>query len=197
MGIYDVHATDLIEVVAQDLKSQGIQQPDWAEFVKSGRHRERAPQRRDWFYVRMASILFRAYKEGSIGTNSLRTYYGGKRNRGVKPHHFSRASGKVIRVCMQELEKQGLLKKERAGRTISGKGTSYLTKMSKEAKTLAETNAKRIKEKPIDIQREETAKPERKDAGKKGGKPEAGKQEKTKGGKKQPKNKKKSAGGKK
>ncbi len=132
MGIYDVPATELIEAIAQDLKTQGIEEPAWTEFVKSGSHRERAPQRRDWFYVRMASILYRAYKDGTIGTNRLRTYYGGKRNRGVKPHHFSKASGKVIRTCLQELEKKGLLKKEKAGRALSGKGQSFLIAKAKE-----------------------------------------------------------------
>jgi len=138
LAVYDIPATELIEAVAADLKKQ-VKQPEWADFVKSGRHCERAPHRRDWFYVRMASVLYRVYREGHLGTNRLRTYYGGRRNRGVKPHHFYRASGKVIRVCLQELEKLGFVKKEKGGRSISGKGESYLNAKAKEiGKELAE-----------------------------------------------------------
>jgi small subunit ribosomal protein S19e len=145
MAILDVPATELIEAVAADLKKQ-VKQPEWTGFVKSGRHRERAPHRHDWFYVRMASVLYRVYREGRVGTNRLRTYYGGRRNRGVKPHHFSRASGKVIRLCLQELEKAGLLKKEKSGRVISGKGESYLNAKAKELKRSLEEKALREKE---------------------------------------------------
>ena len=131
MGIYDVPATELIDAVAQDLKGK-VKQPEWADFVKSGMSRERAPHRRDWFYVRMASVLYRIYKSDGLGTNRLRTYYGGRKNNGVGKHHVYKASGKVIRVCLQELEKQGLLKKEKAGRFLTGMGKSYLNTKAKE-----------------------------------------------------------------
>ena len=145
MGINDIPATELIEAVAQDLKGK-IQEPNWIDFVKSGRHRERAPHRRDWFYVRMASILYRINKNGILGTNRLRSYYGGRKNRGVRPHKFFKASGKIIRVCLQELEKEGLIKKEKAGRNISNKGKSYLNAKAKEVgKTLAEKPKQEVK----------------------------------------------------
>jgi len=88
LGIQDVVADYLIEETAQKLKEE-ITQPDWVRFVKTGVHNERAPQREDWFYVRMGSILYRAHKWGVLGTESLRTYYGGRRNKGVKrEHHY-------------------------------------------------------------------------------------------------------------
>jgi small subunit ribosomal protein S19e len=143
LAIFDVPAAELIEAVAADLKKR-VKQPEWIEFVKSGRHRERAPHRRDWFFVRMASILYRAYKDGGVGTNRLRTYYGGRKNRGVKPHRFFRASGKVIRLCLQELEKQGFLSKGRRGRVVSGSGESYLHAKALEVKKRVEEKAKRV-----------------------------------------------------
>jgi len=135
MGIHDVPATELIEAVAADLKQQ-VKQPEWIDFVKTGRHRERAPQRRDWFHVRMASILYRIYNDGRVGTNRLRTYYGGRKSRGTAPHKFFKASGKVIRVCLQELEKLGYLEKEKKGRKVTGKGESYLNAKAKETGTV-------------------------------------------------------------
>ncbi|MCX6802980.1 MAG: 40S ribosomal protein S19 [Candidatus Diapherotrites archaeon] len=131
MGIHDVPAEYLIEETAKKLGEE-IKQPEWMQFVKTGVHSERAPQRQDWFYVRMASILYRAFKWGNIGTESLRTYYGGRKNRGVKREHHYKASGKVIRVCVQNLEKAGYLEKAKTkGRKASVKGFQLLNAMSK------------------------------------------------------------------
>ncbi len=138
MGIYDVQATFLIEEAAKKL-GQEIEQPKFVEYAKTGAHRERAPSREDWFSVRLASILYRTYKSGVVGTERLRTYYGGKKNRGVKPEHQYKASGKVIRVCLQKLEEKGYLEKAKPkGRKITAKGTKFLNEVSK----IAEQNFK-------------------------------------------------------
>ena len=143
MGIQDVPAGQLIDAVSEDLKTR-IKEPEFVRFVKSGAHRERAPQRADWFYVRAASVLYRIYKNGNLGTEALRSYYGGRRNRGVKPEEKRKASGKIIRVCLQELEKQGLLKKEKKGRSISGKGEKLLYEKAKALeKVVMEENRKK------------------------------------------------------
>ena len=56
--VYDVPAEQLILKTAQKLKENDkIVPPDWAEFVKTGRHTERAPSQDDWWYTRAASIL--------------------------------------------------------------------------------------------------------------------------------------------
>ncbi len=131
MGIHDVPAEYLIEETAKKLSEQ-IENPVWADYVKTGVHNERAPQRKDWFYVRMASIMYRAFKWGSIGTEALRTYYGGRRNRGVKREHQYKASGKVIRTAVQSLEKAGYLERAQPkGRKVSVKGFKLLNEMAK------------------------------------------------------------------
>lgn len=151
MGIQDVPADYLIEETAQKLKEE-VTQPEWMQYVKTGVHSERAPQREDWFYVRMGSILYRAHKWGILGTESLRTYYGGRRNNGVKKEHHYKASGKVIRTCVQELEKAGYLEKAKPkGRKLSVKGFRLLNAMSKvaekamtEGKYLNKPKAKKV-----------------------------------------------------
>ncbi|MEI7960876.1 MAG: 40S ribosomal protein S19 [archaeon] len=131
MGITDVPAEYLIEETSKKLGEE-IKKPEWADYVKTGMHNERAPQRMDWFFVRMASILYRANKWGVIGTEALRTYYGGRRNRGLKKEHHYKASGKVIRTAVQSLEKAGYLEKAKPkGRKISVKGFRLLNEMSK------------------------------------------------------------------
>ena len=131
MGIYDVPAAYLIEETATKLKTE-VKEPEFVKYVKSGVHKERAPQREDWFYVRMASILYRAYKWNVIGTEKLRSYYGGKKNRGVKEEHQYKASGKVIRTAVQKLEEVGYLERAQPkGRKLTGKAQKLLNDNSK------------------------------------------------------------------
>ncbi|MBI2597699.1 MAG: 30S ribosomal protein S19e [Candidatus Diapherotrites archaeon] len=133
MEIFDVNASELIKEIAGDFK-QRLKQPEWSKWVKSGTHVERAPQNREWWFERTASVLYRVFKDGPVGTGSLRTYYGGRKNRGVRPQHKRMAGGKIIRTCLQSLEKEGLIKKGKTGREITPKGQSYLGKMAKEVK---------------------------------------------------------------
>lgn len=131
LGIYDVPAKHLIEEAAGKLKTE-ITQPEFVGFVKTGMHKERAPQREDWFYVRMGSILYRAYKWNVLGTERLRTYYGGRKRKGLKTEHHYKASGKVIRSAVQKLEEAGYLEKAKPkGRKLTGKGQKLLNEMSK------------------------------------------------------------------
>jgi small subunit ribosomal protein S19e len=133
LGIYDVPATYVIEEAAEKLKGE-ITQPEFVPYVKTGVQAEKAPAREDWFYVRMGSILYRAYKWGSIGTEQLRSYYGGRKNRGVKREHHYKASGKIIRSAVQALEKAGYLEKAKPkGRKVTVKGFKFLNEASKVA----------------------------------------------------------------
>ncbi|VVB99390.1 30S ribosomal protein S19e [uncultured archaeon] len=130
MGVYDVPAAMLIGELAKELKEK-IKQPAFALYVKTGINRERAPNSPDWYFTRAASILYRVYKEGELGTGSLRSHYGGRKNRGVRPEHKYKASGKIIRSALQALEKEGLVKKGKKGRVITQKGEKLLFEKSK------------------------------------------------------------------
>ena len=132
MGIYDVPAGMLIEEAAKDLKTR-VKKPAFTDYAKTGAHKERSPNNPDWFYTRMAAVLYRTYKEGVLGTGRLRTYFGGRKNRGVRPEHKVKASGKILRVCLQLLEKEGLVKKDKKGRKITSKGEKFLFDKSKVA----------------------------------------------------------------
>ena len=80
--VYDVPADLLISAIAKDLnENKSINAPEWAKFVKTGVHKERRPEDMDWWYTRCASILRRVYIDGPVGLNSLRSYYGGKKDR--------------------------------------------------------------------------------------------------------------------
>jgi len=138
--VYDVPADILISRVARKLEEMPeMKMPEWAKFVKTGAHSERLPEQPNWWYVRAASILRRIYIDGPVGVSRLRTYYGGRKNRGVKPEHHVDAGGKIIRTILQQLEKAGLVEKDgRNGRKITKKGQSFI---DKEATAIA--NAKK------------------------------------------------------
>lgn len=149
VSVFDVHAELLIQEIAKELKEKfKAEKPLFADFVKTGASKERAPQDPNWYYVRMASILRRVYVDGPVGVESLRTYYGGRKARGTKPHEFRKASGKIIRKCLQELEKQGFLEKDKnkEGRKITGKGEKYLNEKAKHIALIQDSELKKISE---------------------------------------------------
>ncbi|MFN3528076.1 MAG: 30S ribosomal protein S19e [Candidatus Altarchaeaceae archaeon] len=136
MNVYDVPADKLINKVAIDLKENiKFKKPEWADFVKTGVSRERAPDNPDWWWIRAASILRKLYIRGKpVGVSRLRTAYGGRKNRGVAPEHFYKGSGKIIRTILQQFDELGFTEKVDKGRIITPKGTSYLDKISKTIK---------------------------------------------------------------
>ena len=93
----------------------------------------------------------------------MRTYYGGRKNRGKAPARNTKAGGKVIRVCLQTLEKDGLIKKDKKGRAITGKGMKYLNEKAKEVKVVLEA-AKKIRHEEKKVREEDTAAKEAREA---------------------------------
>lgn len=127
--IYDIPAELLIREAAKKLKEEKkIKPPEWSQFAKTGVHKERRPENPDWWYVRCASILRRVYIDGPVGVNSLKTYYGGKKDRGTNPEKFKSGSGAVIRGALHQLEAAGLMEKIGEGRQITPQGRSFLDK---------------------------------------------------------------------
>jgi small subunit ribosomal protein S19e len=134
MNLKEIPADRLIEKAAQKLKGmEEFKPPEWAWFVKTGANKERAPQQADWWWTRAAAVLRKIGLEGTVGTERLRKEYGSRKNRGHKPERKSKASGAVIRKVLQQLEAAGLVSTKKAkGRSLTQKGVSFLTDISKE-----------------------------------------------------------------
>ena len=132
--MYEVPADKLIEELAKYLKEKvpEVKPPKWALFAKTGPHKERIPDNPDWWYYRSASILRKLYVTGvPVGVESLRGAYGGRRNRGVRPEHYYKGSGSIVRKALQQLEAAGLVVKvPKKGRTLSPKGRSLLDNLA-------------------------------------------------------------------
>ena len=65
--VYDVPADVLINHVAEELKkNDNVSAPKWSNLVKTGVHKERKPENRDWWFIRSASLLRRVYIDGPV-----------------------------------------------------------------------------------------------------------------------------------
>jgi small subunit ribosomal protein S19e len=134
-----------------------IKAPGWSFFVRTGVSKQRVPESPDFWYIRTASILRQLYLNGVVGVERLRTRYGGRKNRGVKPAKFKKSSGKMLRLMLQQAEKAGLVEKvtgSQFGRRLTKKGRDFLDSIK-----VPETNALSLseyigKEKKIEVQEE-------------------------------------------
>ena len=135
-SIYDQNQAELINKASIGLKkTKQVKMPEWALYAKTGAGKERTPDDREWWYIRAASILRKVYIKGPIGVSKLRTNYGCKKNRGVKPEKFYKASGKVIRTILQQLEAEGLIRQVEKGvhkgKVVTPQGRSFLDNLIK------------------------------------------------------------------
>lgn len=127
-----------------------IAQPEWAEFVRTGVSKERLPDSKDWWYERAASVLYKVDRLGPIGTNKLRSHYGGRKNRGVKPDKFKKGSGNIVRKILQQLEAAGFVKQAEVqghkGRILTKQGLELIkngkhaSKQEKKTDKVEQTN---------------------------------------------------------
>jgi len=134
---YDVPPPILIERVARYLKNNtdSVRPPAWAPFVKTGIHAQRVPENPDWWYVRCASLLRKVYIKGPIGIEHLRSEYGGRKDRGVRPEHTRKGSGAIIRNGLKQLEEAGLVTtSKQRGRVVTPEGRRLLDLLSTEIK---------------------------------------------------------------
>ncbi len=136
--VYEIPADEYNKKLAVVLKAiPEFKEPEWVAFVKTGVAKKRPPQEKDFWFKRAASILRQIYIHKTVGTNRLRTRYGSKKNRGMRPERFKKASGKIIRVILQQAEAAELLEKyneagKRAGRRLTEKGKELLERIGGE-----------------------------------------------------------------
>lgn len=129
----DIHDKDFNAKLAEALKKiEEIKAPEFMSYVKSGSGKMRPPAEEDFWHKRAASILRQLYIRKVVGVNRLRTRYGSKKNRGMQPERFRKASGKIIRLILQQSEKAGLVEKakgKKIGRTLSTQGRKLIEEL--------------------------------------------------------------------
>ena len=134
--VYEINPQEFNDKLAEALKKiSEFEQPEWARFAKSGPSKERPPEDLDFWHKRAASILRQIYLHKIVGVNRLRTKYGSKQNRGMRPEKFKKSGGKIIRVILQQADKAGFtevakqirgIKGRRIGRQLTKKGIEFL-----------------------------------------------------------------------
>jgi small subunit ribosomal protein S19e len=135
-SVYEMNAQEYNLKLAEALKEvPEFKAPEWVQFVKSGPAKDRPIEDEDFWLKRSASVLRNVYRKGSVGVERLRTKYGSKKNRGFKPEEFRKASGKIIRVILQQSDAAGFTEIQKAvkgvrskkpGRILTEKGKKFL-----------------------------------------------------------------------
>ncbi|QQG48453.1 MAG: 30S ribosomal protein S19e [archaeon] len=138
----DVPSAKLIGALAEQMKSVAtIQQPEWAQWVKTGSHAERPPNSADWWFTRAASLMRKLYLHGPVGLTDLERVYGGTKALHYYPKHHRDAGGSSIRRLLHQLEQAELVAKTSKGRILTPKGRAMLDKTSRQLfTTMAEGN---------------------------------------------------------
>jgi len=133
-----VKSQDFVKKCSEELKKiKEIQMPEWAKYAKTGVHKKFPPHQEGWWYTRAASLLRRIAIDGPVGVSRLRTFYGGRKERGHKPEKFRKAGGNAIRKMLQQLEAAGLVeqnKQGKKGRILTEKGRRFVAKIVEDVK---------------------------------------------------------------
>ncbi len=134
--VFESNPQDYNNKLAEALKSvPEFTQPEWSKLVKSGPSKERPIEDENFWHKRSASVLRQIYKLEIVGVNRLRTKYGSKKDRGMKPEEFRKASGKILRTILQQADKAGFteiakdirgVRSKRPGRQLTLKGKEFM-----------------------------------------------------------------------
>lgn len=128
-GKYNILLAEALKKVPE------FKKPEWIDFVKSGTNRQRPIQDVDFWQKRAASILRQIYIQKIVGVQKLRTRYGGRKDRGMKPPRFKKSSGKIIRHILQQAEAAGFVEKvkdtKHSGRQLTSKGREFMESVAK------------------------------------------------------------------
>merc|ERR1711904_520904 len=127
-SIKDVDPHHFVTALASHFKKQRkIKEPHELAQSKTSSSKELSPYDEDWWFERVASVARRLYFHQGSGVGRLRNLYGSICRRGTRPRIHCRASGKIIRKCLRQLEDIKILEKEDGkGRRMTESGRKKL-----------------------------------------------------------------------
>ena len=129
----DVSSAKLIPALAEQMKGvAGVEEPEWAKWVKTGSHAERPPTNPTWWFTRAASLMSKLYLHGPVGLTDLKRAYGGSKALNYNPKHHRDAGGSNIRKILKQLEQAELVSKTPKGRILTSKGRATVDKVAKD-----------------------------------------------------------------
>ena len=135
VNIREIESGKYNKTLAEALKKiSDFEKPEWVDFVKTGTNKQRPTSEEDFWFKRGASVLRQLYIRGTTGVQRLRTRYGGRKDRGMRPPKFVKGGGKIIRVLLQQAEKAGFVEKsksKKSGRQLTTKGREFMESLAK------------------------------------------------------------------
>ncbi len=127
--VKDIPASQFVTALAAHFKKSGkFQPPANHDLIKTGIHKELAPQDADWYYLRLAAIARKIYLNGGSGVSGLAHSFGGSYSNGLHCKHHQRAATGNIRFAVQALEAAKLVgaKEGKTGRFVTSAGRREL-----------------------------------------------------------------------
>ena len=108
--VKDVPAQKFVQAYAEHLKkTQKVVPMANAHYIKTANGKELNPESEDWFYMRAAALARRLYIRPGTGIGNLRHVFGSVKRNGHRANKHSRASGKVLRYAVQQLQEADVL----------------------------------------------------------------------------------------
>ena len=89
----------------------------------------------DWYYTRAAAVARKIYLRPR-GIGQLQQAFGGRARRGTRRNKSAKGTQGIIRHCLQQLEKAGIVQKHEngSGRKITFKGQKDMDLIAVQAK---------------------------------------------------------------
>lgn len=83
----------------------------------------------------LAALARRVYLRQNTGIGAFAKHFGTRKRRGTKPNHHADASRGIIRSCLTQLEKLGVIgKHENGGRVVTVDGRKDLDRIAAQCK---------------------------------------------------------------
>ena len=133
--VRDVEAEKFITAYAAHMKrSNKVTPPEWQDMVKTATWKEKGPLKTDWYYTRAAAVARKIYLRPR-GIGQLQQAFGGRSRRGTRRNKSAKGTQGIIRHCLQQLEKAGIVQKhDNGGRKITFKGQKDMDLIAVQAK---------------------------------------------------------------
>ncbi len=107
--VRDVEAEKFITAYAAHMKrSNKVTPPEWQDMVKTATWKEKGPLKGDWYYTRAAAVARKIYLRPR-GIGQLQQAFGGRARRGTRRNKSAKGTQGIIRHCLQQLEKAGIV----------------------------------------------------------------------------------------
>lgn len=133
--IYKVKPRDFIDALSDYLiSSNKVKLPENYDILKTGYGREHAPEDRNWYYIRLASIVRKIILKGRVSHGKLAADYGNRKDRGVRPSKKTGAGKYLIDTALKNLESMGWINWSQGNDILTSSAKEILSEIIEKVK---------------------------------------------------------------